>query len=477
MTLKVYNVMTRQKQEFKPLTPGAVKMYACGITVSADAHIGHAYQSVAFDVITRYLRYRGYDVKYVRNYTDVDDKIIANANAIGADPIEFAEKNIAKTDAEMAALGNENPTIMARATHCIDDIIAFVQKLIDSGHAYASEFGDVYFKLDSFPQYGKLSHIQTNKNETGVRKSVEPGKLNDGDFALWKSAKPGEVSWASPWGAGRPGWHIECSAMNMKYLGDQIDIHGGGRDLVFPHHENEIAQTEALTGKTFAQYWIHCGLVKVNGQKMSKSLGNGILLQDVLAKYDADVIRFALLRNTYSTDIDITDNFFPDAVRHIYKMYSVIRDVNARTFDGANSAKTAEMIEKIVAEFETSMDDNFNTSGVTASLFSWFNFITAELAKKTTEYDLAAIVAKIVELMSVLNILQANPSQYIATAQNKILAANGVTVAEIESAIADRASAKANKDWTVADAIRNNMSSRGIVFRDGPNGTTWDVVL
>lgn len=477
MTLKVYNVMTRQKQEFKPLTPGVVKMYACGITVSADAHIGHAYQSVAFDVITRYLRYRGYKVTYVRNYTDVDDKIIANANAIGADPIQFAETNIVKTDAEMAALGNEYPTIMARATHCIEDIIGFVQKLIDSGHAYASEFGDVYFKLDSFSGYGKLSHIQTNKNETGVRKSVEPGKLNDGDFALWKSAKPGEVSWDSPWGAGRPGWHIECSAMNMKYLGEQIDIHGGGRDLVFPHHENEIAQTEALTGKTFAQYWIHCGLVKVNGQKMSKSLGNGILLQDVLSKYDADVIRFALLRNTYSTDIDITDNFFPDSVRHIYKMYSVIRDVKTRSFDSANTDKTNEMLARIVSEFETSMDDNFNTSGVTASLFSWFNFITAEMAKKNTEYDLRSIVAKIVELMSVLNILQRDPVQYTDGVKQAVLMANNISVPEIETAIETRALAKANKDWEKADSIRNDLSARGVVLKDTPAGTVWDVEL
>ena len=477
MTLKVYNVMTRQKQEFKPLTPGVVKMYACGITVSADAHIGHAYQSVAFDVITRYLRYRGYDVRYVRNYTDVDDKIIANANAIGADPIEFAEKNIVKTDAEMLALGNENPTIMARATHCIDDIIAFVQKLVDSGYAYASEFGDVYFKLDSFAEYGKLSHIQTNKNETGVRKSVEPGKLNDGDFALWKSAKPGEISWDSPWGAGRPGWHIECSAMNLKYLGEQIDIHGGGRDLVFPHHENEIAQTESLTGKTFAQYWIHCGLVKVNGQKMSKSLGNGILLQDVLAKYDAEVIRFALLRNTYSTDIDITDNFFPDAKRHIYKMYSVIADVQKRTFDGADASQTALMIEKIQLEFETAMDDNFNTSGVTASLFSWFNFITAEMAKKTTVYDLNQIVAKIVELMSVLNVLQHDPVQYTDRVKQSVLADNNVSVDEIVAAIEARSTAKANKDWTTADAIRDDLATRGIVLKDSPAGTVWDVEL
>lgn len=477
MTLKIYNIMTRQKQEFVPLTPGAVKMYACGITVSADAHIGHAYQSVVFDVITRYLSYLGYNVKYVRNYTDVDDKIIANANKIGENPIDFAMRYMAKTDAEMDALGNNRPTIMARATQGIDDIIAFVQKLIDTGHAYVSEFGDVYFKLSSFPDYGKLSHIQTNKNEIGVRKDIEPGKLDDADFALWKSAKPGEIYWDSPWGRGRPGWHIECSAMNMKYLGEQIDIHGGGRDLVFPHHENEIAQTESLTGKTFANYWVHCGLVKVNGQKMSKSLNNGILLQDVLEKYDADVIRFALLNNMYSNDIDITDNFFPNAVRHVYKMYSVMNAVHGRQYPAANADKTAQMVQNIADEFRSAMDDNFNTYGVIVNAFKWFDFVSAELAKKQTEYDLVAIVEKIRELFGVLNILQRNPAEYIDAMRGQMLAKNGITANEIQAQIDARASAKASRDYAAADAIRADLLSRGIALMDSPTGTTWDIVL
>lgn len=477
MTLKIYNIMTRQKQEFVPLTPGAVKMYACGITVSADAHIGHAYQSVVFDVITRYLSHLGYNVKYVRNYTDVDDKIIANANKIGENPIDFAMRYMTKTDAEMDALGNNRPTIMARATQCIDDIIAFVQKLIDTGHAYVSEFGDVYFKLSSFPDYGKLSHIQTNKNEIGVRKDIEPGKLDDADFALWKSAKPGEIYWDSPWGRGRPGWHIECSAMNMKYLGEQIDIHGGGRDLVFPHHENEIAQTESLTGKTFANYWVHCGLVKVNGQKMSKSLNNGILLQDVLEKYDADVIRFALLNNMYSNDIDITDNFFPNAMRHVYKMYSVMNAVRGRQYPAANADKTAQMVQNIADEFHSAMDDNFNTYSVIVNAFKWFDFVSAELAKKQTEYDLVAIVEKIRELFGVLNILQRNPAEYIDAMRGQMLTKNGITANEIQAQIDARASAKASRDYAAADAIRADLMSRGIALMDSSVGTTWDIVL
>ncbi len=477
MSLKVYNVLTRTKEEFVPLTPGIVKMYACGITVSGDAHIGHAYQSVVFDVITRYLRYLGYDVKYVRNYTDVDDKIINNAAKTGENPIDFAEKYMAQTDKEMDDLGNAHPSIMARATQCIDDIINFVQKLIDSGHAYVSEFGDVYFRLNSFAEYGKLSHIQTDKNDTGVRKDVEPGKLNDLDFALWKSAKPGEIAWKSPWGMGRPGWHIECSAMNLKYLGEQIDIHGGGRDLVFPHHENEIAQSEALTGKQFAKYWIHCGLVKVNGQKMSKSLNNGILLKDVLAKYDADTIRFALLRNTYSADIDITDALLPESLKHVYKMYSVFAALKNRDFSNADSVKTDAKIQEIVVEFEKAMNDNFNTLEVIASAFGWFNFINSELAKKTTEYDLQKISAKIKELFGVLNILQQNPEDYINKIKTNTLHQNGITEQDIEKSIAERATAKQNKDWVTADEIRAKLLKNGIVLKDAPDGTTWDIDL
>ncbi|MBO4672582.1 MAG: cysteine--tRNA ligase [Alphaproteobacteria bacterium] len=477
MALKVYNVLTRTKEDFVPLTPGIVKMYACGITVSGDAHIGHAYQSVVFDVITRYLRYLGYDVKYVRNYTDVDDKIIANAAKAGENPIAFAEKYMKQTDIEMDTLGNEHPTIMARATQCIDDIINFVQKLIDSGHAYVSPFGDVYFRLDSFAQYGKLSHIQVDKNDTGVRKDTEPGKQNDLDFALWKSAKPGEIAWKSPWGMGRPGWHIECSAMNLKYLGEQIDIHGGGRDLVFPHHENEIAQTESLTGKQFAKYWIHCGLVKINGQKMSKSLNNGILLKDVLAKYDADTIRFTLLRNTYSADIDITDTLLPESRKHIYKMYSTLASVSGRDFSGADDAKTDAKLAEIVNEFEKAMNDNFNTLEVIATSFAWFNFINAESAKKSTDYNLQRIVDKIKGLFAVLNILQHNPAEYVNNVKASMLQQANMTTNDIEKYIAERAAAKQNKDWATADKVRAELLERGIVLKDTPNGTDWDVNL
>lgn len=475
MSLKIYNVMSHTKEDFVPLTPGVVKMYACGITVSGDAHVGHAYQSVVFDVITRYLRYCGYDVKYVRNYTDVDDNIIKNANAIGQDPMEFAEQHIVTTDAQMDMLGNNRPTIMARATQCIDDIIKFIERLIAGGHAYVAGTGDVYFKLDTFPEYGKLSRVKMDKNEVAVRKDLEPGKQNELDFALWKSAKPGEIYWESPWGRGRPGWHIECSAMNMKFLGEQIDIHGGGRDLVFPHHENEIAQTESVTGKPFARYWVHCGLVKINGQKMSKSLGNGILLRDMLAKYDADTIRFALLRNTYSNDIDITDSFFPDAARHVYRMYSTLGATATADNSKADKAKTDDKIAEITTAFESAMDDNFNTSSMLAASFGWFDFMDAELRKQASNYDLHAIGAHIVKLFGVLNILQQDACKYISDTKSAFLKSHNITVEYIQERLDARTDAKKNRDFARSDTIRDELLQMGLQVRDTLHGTEWDI--
>ena len=281
MSLKIYNVLDGKKEEFVPLEKGKVKMYACGITVSDNAHIGHVYQAVIFDTIRKYLRSIGYDVTYVRNYTDVDDKIIINARKKGMNPLDYAEFFIKKTDAEFDELGLEPPTIQSRATECINDMIDFISKLIEKGHAYATPEGNVYFRVSSFKEYGKLSHQIIDETMSGVRKDIEPGKEDDRDFALWKAAGDDEIFWESPWGKGRPGWHIECSTMSMKYLGETLDIHGGGKDLRFPHHEKEIAQSESLTGKQFSRFWMHNGLVKINGQKMSKYLGNGILFEDL----------------------------------------------------------------------------------------------------------------------------------------------------------------------------------------------------
>ena len=315
--MRVYNTLTRRKEEFKPLEDGKVKMYACGITVSGEAHIGHGYQALIYDIMRKYLEKKGFKVTYARNYTDVDDKIIAKSKETGIPADVYAAKMIENIDKIMADFDVDEPTLWLKATENIGNIIDFIQKLIESGHAYAAKNGDVYFDVSSFKKYGCLSNRSVEDMLDGVRVENGEEKKSPADFALWKSAKAGEISWQSPWGEGRPGWHIECSAMNRTAFGEQIDIHGGGRDLIFPHHENEIAQTESLTGKQFAKYWTHNGLIKVNGQKMSKSLGNSLLLEDLLKKYTNEAVKFALLQNNYRNDINITDELFPEAERHL----------------------------------------------------------------------------------------------------------------------------------------------------------------
>lgn len=337
MSIYIYNVLTRKKELFVPIEERKVKMYACGITASGDAHIGHAYQSVIFDVIKKYFEYKGYEVTYVRNYTDVDDKIIAKGNELGIDPQEYANNQIIKTDFELNKIGNDRATVQARATENINEMIDFIKKLIEKGYAYSTEFGDVFFSVKKYSQYGKLSNRVVENSISGVRKDVEPGKIDNEDFALWKSAKKNEIYWEAPWGKGRPGWHIECSAMSMKYLGETIDIHGGGKDLIFPHHENEIAQSEALTGKKFSNYWIHNGLVKLNGQKMSKSLGNGISIKELLDLYNPDVIRFVLLQNNYKSDLNIVDGIFEEVEKHLYNFYKTFAAID--NLEGKKSIK------------------------------------------------------------------------------------------------------------------------------------------
>ena len=303
--MKITNSMSGKKEEFVPLKKDEVKMYACGITVYDLSHIGHARQAIVYAMITDYLRYRGYHVTYVRNYTDVDDKIIKRANELGKNALEFSKEQIVENEKDMKNLHVTEADIKTKASEYIPQIIKFVETLIEKGHAYVTEKGDVYFSVKTFKDYGKLSHRKVDELRNGVRIEVEEGKKDPVDFALWKSAKPGEIYWESPWGKGRPGWHIECSAMILNTLGETIDIHGGGRDLLFPHHENEIAQSESLTGKKFANYWTHCGLVKINGEKMSKSLGNSLTIRDALKMYNYEVIKYVMLSKHYATDIDI----------------------------------------------------------------------------------------------------------------------------------------------------------------------------
>lgn len=457
--LKIYNTLTRRKEEFHPLEDGKVKMYACGITVSGEAHIGHAYQALIYDVIRKYLIKSGYDVTYARNYTDVDDKIIAKSHETGIPADKYAEMMIEKIDKEMRALQVDDPDVWLKATCTMDGIIEFIAKLIDKGHAYPTPEGDVYFAVESFSGYGKLSGRKLEDAFESVRIENEDNKKNPLDFALWKSAKEGEPFWESPWGKGRPGWHIECSAMNMKAFGEQIDIHGGGRDLIFPHHENEIAQTESLTGKQFAKYWIHNGLIKVNGQKMSKSLGNSLLLADLLKAYHPETIKFALLQTNYRGDINVTDDLFPEAEKHLLGFYKIIQSAEEAFGKGGNG--NAE----IDAAFNAAMDDDFNTAKALADLFGYFKKIKVKVAAGDASAldDLSAVKSA----YGLLGFFRATPEEFIARAE---AGAKNDVPEEVLALVEERAKAKAERNWAVADEIRAKITALGYSVKDTKGG-------
>lgn len=457
--MKIYNSLTRKKEEFVPLESGNVKMYACGITVSADAHIGHAVQAIIFDIIRKYLEKRGYNVTYARNYTDVDDKIIANANKLGVNALEFAQKNIDKVEKLMAELKVTPPNLNLKATENIGNIIDFISKLIDKGYAYATPEGDVYFSVEKDKAYGKLSNRKLSEMISSVRIESEDNKRYPLDFALWKSAKPKEIYWDSPWGKGRPGWHIECSAMNYYHLGEQIDIHGGGRDLIFPHHENEIAQTECLTGKPFAKYWVHNGLLKLNGQKMSKSLGNVISIQELLDKYGAEVIRFGILQTNYKNDVNITNSLFPEAEKHLIEFYKVLSDVEKL------GVKTDKVNPAIDQDFNAAMDDDFNTAKALANLYGYFKTMKAKLAKNDNSVveDYNAIKAT----YSLLGLFTEAPKEFLK-AHEKV-----EEVPEDVKALAEsRFQAKKDKNFALADELREKIKQKGYQVLDTKEGYT-----
>lgn len=473
MSLKVYNVLNRKKEEFKPIEPGKVKMYACGITVSGDAHIGHAYQAIVFDIVRKYLEYIGYDVTYVRNYTDVDDKIILKARELGEDPAVFAKRKIDSIEEDFRKLRVDLPTIQSKATECIDDMIAFIQKLIDKGYAYSTLEGNVYFEVSKFKEYGRLSHQILDEQLVAVRKELEPGKLNEKDFALWKNAKDDEIWWDSPWGKGRPGWHIECSTMSMKYLGETIDIHGGGRDLVFPHHENEIAQTEALTGKRFANYWIHNGLIKVNNQKMSKSLNNSILLKDLLNEYNFEVIKFTLESNVYRSDLNVIDGIFEDKEKQLYSIYKTLNTVDNSTSDLVVDVDSDEYKE-VVNNFETDMNDDFNYSLAVSRIYDYMSRINKLITEKNYQEALN-ITAAIRNVYKVIGLFSQNPSDYINEIRNKFLRVNNITEEYINDLIIKRKEYKVAKNYEEADKVRNILLEKNIILNDTREGTFWEI--
>ncbi len=457
--MKIYNTLTGKKQEFVPMDKDNVKMYACGITVSGEAHIGHAYQAHIYDIIRKFLEKLGYKVTYARNYTDVDDKIIAKSNETGIPANVYAEEMIKNIDTQMARLKVGEPSLWLKATLAIEDIIEFVSELIKKGHAYPTEKGDVYFAVESFPAYGQLSNRNLEDAMNGVRVDNDDLKKNPLDFALWKSAKEGEPSWHSPWGEGRPGWHIECSTMNKKAFGEQIDIHGGGRDLIFPHHENEIAQTEALTGKQFAKYWIHNGLIKVNGQKMSKSLGNSLLLKDLLDKYSSETVKFALLQTNYRGDINVTDNLFPDAEKHLvdfYKVYLLAEE------SGVEIIGEDENIDK---EFDLAMSDDFNTALAISNLYGYFKTIKAKIG--AGDKSSGASLNQIKKTYALIGLLQEDAKEFVSTygkEKEEAIPQNVIDIAE------QRLNARKNKDWAKSDELRNAILELGYVIKDSKDG-------
>jgi len=492
MTLRVYNTLTGRKEDFRPLEPGKVGMYVCGVTVYDYCHIGHARANIVFDVIYRYLKYAGYEVNYVRNYTDVDDKIIKRANERGIDSQALAEEFIRAFDEDMAALGLELPTHQPRATEHIPRIIAIVEKLIAKGLAYESG-GDVYFAVETFPGYLKLSGRSLEEMQAGARIAPGEHKRNPMDFALWKAAKPGEPAWDSPWGPGRPGWHIECSAMSMEFLGETFDIHGGGKDLVFPHHENEIAQSEGASGRPFVRYWLHNGFVNVNQEKMSKSLGNFFTIRDILRTYDPEVVRFFILSAHYRSPIDFSDQNLADAHHGLSRFYEALhgaagvladnpppRDADCPAINAAER-EVFDLVESLDDRFAEAMDDDFNTALAIGHLFEVVrglnrlaaqgDFTSCPLSLKV----LAEGAAKLKRLGSVLGILGSEPAAWLERQKNAGLAATGLDAAAIEALIAERQQARKERNFARADQIRDDLAAKGIELLDSREGTTWKV--
>ena len=476
--MKIYNTLTKRKEEFIPIDGNKVKMYACGITVSGEAHIGHGYQALIYDIMRKYLKKLGYDVTYARNYTDVDDKIIAKSHETGIPADEYAAKMIENINEIMGKFHVDDPDVWLKATENIQNIIDFVATLIEKGHAYPTKNGDVYFDVESFPGYGKLSNRNIEDALDGVRVDNDDEKKNAYDFALWKSAKPGEIYWESPWGKGRPGWHIECSAMNRAAFGEQIDIHGGGRDLIFPHHENEIAQTEALTGKQFVRYWTHNGLIKVNGQKMSKSLGNSLLLADLLEKYSDEAVKFALLQTNYRNDINITDDLFPEAEKHLHEFYSTLNVVDKimngfcgmeLTISSDDAIRAAEIAQKVDGEFNECMSDDFNTALALSNLFGYFKEIKKLLSVgKSGEWFAALSYAvQIRKTYGLLGLFQQNANEYLAWYEEKNVSA---IPAEVQAIAEERWAARTNKDWAKSDELRAKLAELGYTVKDSKTG-------
>lgn len=456
--LEIYNSLTHKKEKFVPLSENKVKMYVCGVTVYDLCHIGHGRTFVCFDTIVRYLRYSGYDVTYVRNVTDVDDKIIKRANENYESCESLTNRLTEEMYKDFEALHIKRPDIEPKATHNIDVIIDMVSKLIQNGNAYVASNGDVMFSIDSFPQYGRLSGQNLDELQAGIRVNIEDAKKNPYDFVLWKMSKPGEPMWDSPWGKGRPGWHIECSAMNYKYLGEVFDIHGGGSDLIFPHHENEIAQSCCALHSDYVKYWMHSGMMMINKEKMSKSLGNFFTIRELLEKYDGEVLRYFLLSAQYRSQLNYSVDNLDQAKAGLSRLYTALRNVDVLEPDHDS---------EYLVRFKQAMDDDFNTPLAYAVLFDLAKEInTLKSSDKEKAGKLAGLLK---ELGDVLGLLAMDPEEFLKGAVDK----SDVDVDLIEAIIKERNDARKEKNWAVADAARKKLADMGVVIEDGPNGTTW----
>lgn len=453
--LQIYNTLTRQKEEFKPLVPGKVGLYVCGITVYDLSHMGHARTYIAFDVMVRYLRYLGYAVTYVRNITDVDDKIIKRATENGESIEQLTARTINMMHEDFAAINLLPPDIEPRVTTHMDEIIAIVQQLLAKDHAYVTASGDVLFRVASYAQYGRLSQQDLAQLQAGSRVEVDAEKESPMDFVLWKNAKPGEPSWPSPWGAGRPGWHIECSAMNYKHLGAHFDIHGGGSDLTFPHHENEIAQSCCAHDSQYVNYWVHSGMVQVDNEKMSKSLGNFFTLRDLLAQEHAETLRFFLMSGHYRSQLSYSQDNINQAQAGLERLYTALRDIPL-------SEQVNLAIGDYHARFTAAMNDDFNTPLAISVLFD----VAKQINKAVSQDEASELAALLVHLGGILGLLQDTPENFLQSG-----AADDV--AAIEALIKQRNDARASKDWAAADEARDKLTALGIVIEDSADGTKW----
>ena len=488
MTLHIQDTMTGAKRPFEPIEPGKVRLYVCGVTPYARCHLGHARCYMAYDLIYRYLGYLGYEVTYVRNFTDVDDKIINRAAEQGIEPLALAQKNIDAFYEDMDALGIARPQLEPRVSTSIDDIIKLVSTLIERGLAYESK-GDVYYSVESFEGYGKLSkrNLDEMRESAGERIEINPKKRSPMDFALWKGAKPGEIKWDSPWGEGRPGWHIECSAMSLGAFGDRFDIHGGGRDLIFPHHENEIAQSEGAVGHSCVNFWVHNGFINIDNEKMGKSLGNAFNVSDIFGRYEPLVLRYFLLSAShYANPVNFTDGLLDECAARMAYFYETLRKVEVllseegEPFGGPLSHK--ELLDTFEDRFRAALDDDFNTVRAMDPLSELFKALN-ELGsvRKMKQKPVAAATArallgKLRMVDEVLNLFGEAPTVYLARHRQKAALRREIDLDWIAEQIEERLTARKNKDWAAADAVRDRVSARGVVLMDRPDGgTDWSV--